>query len=468
MNFFNSTFHNLAKYPSIRIDANYRHFFDNMNGMVWPGSDLTLSKFLTPIQSPKISKGELQDEYSLIDMSNVNRRYNTLCNLTSVYEIGSDKIVISEGDIVIPKMQPRLGSIFTNDNHDSYLASSEFIEYTCDDSIVLPKYLFYVITHPQFSRCLFFAESGKNQRRVNSEDLLRFKIPYISIDKQKSFLSEISSIESQIESLKLKCVHPSKLIDRVLISFFNWDIAEIERIDGLKFFFSTTSEISSQSSSIRSSARFNKLSVILDVFKSNKFEWHLLEEFLIGRQTQNGWSPENSSLDDGTKIIGIDSINYDTHLDFNNPKYTSAEREDIENFYIKENDFFISRGNTVDLVALASIATDVDEDIIFPDIMIRLSVDESKYSKRFLAYLFNSILGRKYFKYSSRGKQQTMVKVSAEIVKAFQVPLLDVSVQSELATEIEKSLSSQNELLQKISTLRDEIDTILLKYLLNQ
>ena len=122
------------------------------------------------------------------------------------------------------------------------------------------------------------------------------------------------------------------------------------------------------------------------------------------------------------KIIGIDSINYDTHLEFSNPKFTSAEREDIENFYIKENDFFISRGNTVDLVALASIATDVDEDIIFPDIMIRLSIDESKISKRFLAYLFNSILGRKYFKYSSRGKQQTMVKVSAEIVKAFQIP----------------------------------------------
>ena len=96
-------------------------------------------------------------------------------------------------------------------------------------------------------------------------------------------------------------------------------------------------------------------------------------------------------------------------------------RSNIESYFAQDNDLFVSRGNTVDLVALASVIENLpdEKDIIFPDLFIRLDVDEEKINKKYLVYLFNSIIGRYYFKYSAKGKNQTMVKISSDEINGF-------------------------------------------------
>ncbi len=161
-------------------------------------------------------------------------------------------------------------------------------------------------------------------------------------------------------------------------------------------------------------------------------------------------------------VLGIDAIRKNGLLTFENLKYTNQTKSKIKDFIIKENDFFISRGNTVDLVALASVAKNIeDNEYIYPDLMIRITFDTTKINRDYLAYVFNSIIGRMYFKYAAKGKQQTMVKVSSNEIKQFVIPIIDTNEQERIVGEIKSRIEQQNSIKAKIEKLRAKIDEII-------
>ena len=54
----------------------------------------------------------MEDKEYLIDLGNIERRLNILTDLVKVSNIGSDKNILTEGDIIIPKLQPQMGNFF--------------------------------------------------------------------------------------------------------------------------------------------------------------------------------------------------------------------------------------------------------------------------------------------------------------------------------------------------------------------
>lgn len=459
--FFKTDLSKFAFLPSVRADVNFHFFFDVENANVWPNSSVELSQILIPVKSEKIEKGELEFEEKLIDLANIDRRYNQLINLCDVSEIGSDKNVLTEGDIVIPKIQPRMGNIFLNLDHKRYLGSSELIEYRIKEGTYYPKFFYYLITHPQFAKCLYYTESGKTHRRVNPTELLKYKIPFVRMEVQNEALSKIESIENKIKEHRTTLRKDQDIINSVIIRAFNLDIERLCRIDETHHFNFPFSMLSSSNYGIRDSVRYSKLQILEEAMLSHFGDFDSLDNFLCDVKTKNGWSPENNEIEGNSKILGIDSLHFNGVLTTDNPKYTNETRKDIDKFIIHEGDFFISRGNTVDLVALASVAQDIEEDFIFPDIMIKLFVDENKIDKMFLAYLFNSIIGRLYFKYASKGKQQTMVKVSSDTIRKFLIPKIMMSKQADIVNEIREETGKQINVHKAISLLRSEIDFII-------
>lgn len=457
---FITEFSKFASLPSMRSDVNYHYFFDIKDCNVWPNSSIELSEILKPIKSGKVDKGDLDSEELLIDLANIERRFNTLIDVREVAEIGSDKSIISDGDIVIPKIQPRLGNIFLNLNHKRYLGSSELIEYCFISDTFDPTFLFYIITHPLFAKCLYYTESGKTHRRVNPAELLKYRIPIIDKKDQNSALKIIIPIEQEIQKLKSALKADNDIINSVIIKTFNFNVDELKWLDELRYISVGFSELSESSVELRNSVRFTKMRLIQQEMMCHYQCYTALDEYLLPPKTKNGWSPENNELEGETKLMGIDSLHYNGILTIDNPKFTNETRDDIDSFYIKNGDFFVSRGNTVDLVALASIAEDIEEDLLYPDIMIKLYVDETKIDKQYLAYLFNSIIGRLYFKYASRGKQQTMVKVSSDTIRNFIIPVIPLEKQREIVKEIKKASDAQNKTRRKIQELRNIIDLI--------
>ena len=97
----------------LRLDEKYRVFADVQKYKAWDISNCyPLSFALKELNSPKLKKGELEDEYILIDLVNIERRGNSIVNAEKTNEIGSDKSLLKRGDIVIPKMEPKKGQFF--------------------------------------------------------------------------------------------------------------------------------------------------------------------------------------------------------------------------------------------------------------------------------------------------------------------------------------------------------------------
>ena len=159
-------------------------------------------------------------------------------------------------------------------------------------------------------------------------------------------------------------------------------------------------------------------------------------------------------------MFGIDALSKETIIKYDNLKYTNETKSNITDYFVREGDFFVSRGNTTDLVALASIVEFPEDemDIIFPDLFIRIIFDETVINNKYMAYLFNSIIGRLYFKYSAKGKNQTMVKISSSELNNFFLPIPSLHLQQKIVDEIKAELDKQEVINNQIKKERNIVN----------
>lgn len=374
-----------------------------------------------------------------------------------------DIIAVNTNDILISKVRPYLKKILLIDtSNNSYYYTSAFIKIHPKKH---PKLLYYSLK-TVFNQVLnSISRQGKGYPTLNEKDFYLLKFNKKKVDRlfSNSVLLEqkIKAIEKKIVKLKQKITSDEDIINSVIVDTFHFNIKELHRLDDLSFLSLDFKELSESSLELRDSVRFTKMRLLQQEMMRHYDDCTTLEEYLLSPMTKNGWSPENNELEGDTKLLGIDSLHFNGVLTTDNPKFTNETRVDIDNYFVNNGDFFVSRGNTVDLVALASIAENIEEDLLYPDLMIKLFVDETKIDKYFLVYLFNSIIGRLYFKYASKGKQQTMVKVSSDTIRNFVIPKITLNKQREIVKKIRKSSNEQNKLRKQIKDLRDEIDSII-------
>jgi type I restriction enzyme S subunit len=107
---------------------------------------------------------------------------------------------------------------------------------------------------------------------------------------------------------------------------------------------------------------------------------------------------------------------------------------------LRKDDFLISRSNTQELVGLVGIFNEEREDVSFPDTMMRLPVDESIVSKRFLQILLQSSRGRLHMMRTAAGTSNSMKKINRRSLNTFKVPVPSMSVQSAVISKVEKVL----------------------------
>ena len=138
----------------------------------------------------------------------------------------------------------------------------------------------------------------------------------------------------------------------------------------------------------------------------------------------------------------------------------------LAQYYVKDGDFYVSRGNTTDLVAMAAIAH-VKEDTpltVFPDLMIRVRFNE-KIVNEYVALVFNSSIGRYYFKYSAKGKNQTMVKVSKQELCDFFIPIPAIEMQERIVEAVHGELEKQRAIKNQLALLDAEKATLFMRLL---
>lgn len=363
-------------------------------------------------------------------------------------------------DILISKIRPYLNKNILISN-DSIFFTKAFIH-------IRPKInskLFYLALRKKFIHQLVaVSRQGKGYPTLREEDIktIRFPAKLIStlVENEELILNDIYRIESEIEELTATKTNTFDIINHIFSENFKINLEDLKKIDQTAILSVPLRDIKKYNSGLRTSFRWNKLQYIQDIIYADIDCIDTLGKYI--KSTKNGWSPVSIEGEDGIPVLGQEHFNTDGILKIKPSKATEQVRTNIDDFFIKKGDFFVSRGNTVDLVALASIVEEeIEDNIIYPDLYIKIELDESKIDKKYLAFLFNSFIGRIYFKYVAKGKNQTMVKVSSSELLNFRLPIPNKEIQLEIVESIENLLKQQILIDKNIDEKQSEIYEII-------
>ncbi|WP_205666549.1 restriction endonuclease subunit S domain-containing protein [Aminipila luticellarii] len=382
-----------------------------------------------------------------------------------------DIMCVDENDILISFLLPQDPAIVgkfirIRDKDKDIYFSTAFLRLKARKC---PQILYYCLKSLFYHDMVSIARIRKGYTgyaTLSKDDLkdMRFskKIIDTIFDNQERISDLIANKEREIDSLNDSILTAQEIIDSVFKREFEINTMKLYEIDCSKKQTISFNSYSDKNINCRLSYRWNKAVEIQneltrEVGCCQPLGLHILD-------TQNGWSPDCSEDSGDYQVLGLDAINKTGALSFDNPKYSSEYKKDFEKYVISNGNFFVSRGNTTDLVSLASIAF-IDDEVpttIYPDLMIKITFD-SNINTPYMAYAINSFIGRLYFKYASKGKNQTMVKVSPRELSDFMVPIPDIKTQEKIVCDIQAEIRKQDNIKEKIFQLRKQIDEMIIK-----
>lgn len=327
------------------------------------------------------------------------------------------------------------------------------------------RFLYYLMRTPLFREQVSdLAFRKKGQPGLNSDHLKEILLPEVPLDEQNRILGNLAPLNERSAQLQRAIIPIGNLIDSVLFSSFSIDKSAFDSIEKDNPLNINIIDIENNNTNIRFSYRWIKAVALQEHLKTNIRCCKKLGNYII--DTQNGWSPTCNNWKGTYQVLGVDAIARDGVMRFNNVKYSSEPNERIAQYYVKDGDFYVSRGNTTDLVAMAAIAH-VKEDTpltVFPDLMIRVRFNE-KIVNEYVALVFNSSMGRYYFKYSAKGKNQTMVKVSKQELCDFFIPIPAIEMQERIVEAVHGELEKQRAIKNQLALLDAEKATLFMRLL---
>lgn len=442
----------------LRLDEKYRVFADVQNYKAWDISNCyPLSLALKELNSPKFKKGELEDEFILIDLANIERRSNSIINADKVNEIGSDKSLLKNGDIIIPKMEPKKGQFFLNIKHNEYLGSTELVEYTINKNHFNPLFLYYLLVSPSLLNVLAWLESGKTHKRVNSSDLLKIQIPKVSLEIQNKVAEKIASLETKITDLKSSKLKLIDIINQVLGEEFSFDWDAFEKIKSKRQFTATLTDFS-KNVDCRFGYKFhNKAGQFIHDFLCSKTKTRIKdfisEPIVLGKSV----SPTNYDDEGQFYYIAMSNIKTWAFDPEDCKKVSESYALANQNKTVKKDDILLARSGegTIGKVALIEV-----EDIqgIFADFTQRIRL--KNYNPRLAYYYFRSDFFQ-YLVYTHKKGLGNNTNIFPSQIQEFPIPDWTGEKQMEIAKKIQSQIDAQSHIDREIEKNRAKINLII-------
>ena len=456
---FTANFSSIGHQKFLRFDPDYRNFFDVQNAKIFRNNNIIKLKFiLSELPSKKISKGDLEDKEYLIDLGNIERRLNILTDLVKVSNIGSDKNILTKGDIIIPKLQPQMGNFFLNEKHNKYIGSSELIEYKIKKNYN-PLFLYYLFTSKKFLNSLINLESGKTHRRVNPDDLIKVKIPLISIEKQNNIIDKIKPLLDRINEQRHNLKPVKEIINKTILSVTNMNMKKAE------FKKEEMNHLSSLVETANDELKFDislKYKYIFNNFVKNQSKFVWIEIGKIADIKGGKRLPKGETLleeDTGFKYLRVDDLSWSGYFNYENIKFISKRNKDIiKNYIANTNDILLTIvGATVGKCGL--LPKILDGENITENFSRLIIKNQKEYLPEYVNYCLQSKLcSVQIEEFKGRGSQG---KLALFRIKKIKIPKLQSKDQLKIINQIKKELDYQEELKKKIESQRDNIDEVI-------
>lgn len=169
---------------------------------------------------------------------------------------------------------------------------------------------------------------------------------------------------------------------------------------------------------------------------------------------KNGYSPVEADSWTGIGMLGLGCLTKDGFV-LSQVKNAPEADKKIHKAILDNGDFLISRSNTRDLVGLVGVFSNPGYPCIYPDLMVRLHFN-ADVSSEYMQHVFQCGVVRRQLQKNATGTSESMVKITAKVIKnvIFQCP--SVSEQS----RINDVIFAQQKTVQEAMTIHGKLLSI--------
>jgi restriction endonuclease S subunit len=191
----------------LRLGAQYYAFFEVHQGLLFDEDvkydRVPLGRLIKKHKAQVLKKGTLDKSYILLDLEQLEAKTGKIIDETNeVEEIGSDKVLFGDADIIISKIDPYLAYVFINDKSKNYIGTTELVPFKLINNNVNIHYLKYCLLSNEHITKSALIMYGKRHPRIHIKDLLSIKIPLPDLEIQQKIVSEIQQREEKSNQYK--------------------------------------------------------------------------------------------------------------------------------------------------------------------------------------------------------------------------------------------------------------------------
>lgn len=183
----------------------------------------------------------------------------------------------------------------------------------------------------------------------------------------------------------------------------------------------------------------------------------------------NGISPKEVKYETKIRSLSLSATTSGV-FDSNAFKYVELDNNTASKYWLKKNDLLIQRSNSRELVGTSCIYYGDDNLFIYPDLMMRMQVQQN-IKLAYIDYVLKSPHVRNYFSKNASGTSDSMPKINQTIVCNTLIPLPPLAEQKRIVAAIEKFMPLIEEYGKKetqLKSINEKIGTLTKKAILQE
>ena len=358
---------------------------------------------INPLDNP----GEVYELYSVPS-------FDSQCpEIIKGSEIGSSKITVEDGDVLVCKINPRINRVWVVKHHTDHplLASSEWI--VVRNSKMDSNYLKWYFSSPTFRNLLVsqVAGIGGSLTRAQPKQVAKYPVPIVDIYEQRRIAAVLDKVSGLIAKRREQLDKLDELVKARFVEMFGdpvsnpkgWNIVELSHcLEGID----------------------NGKSLVCDT-----------------RPRQGNWPA----------ILKLSAATYGYYQ----PKENKAmlnENEFVNSAAVQTGDLLFTRKNTPELVGMCAYVYETPDKLMMPDLIFRLNTNETC-NKIFLWKLINHELFRENIKAISSGSAKSMSNISKERLLELKIILPPIGLQRKFADFVRQTDKSKLTIQQSLDKL---------------
>jgi type I restriction enzyme S subunit len=329
--------------------------------------------------------------------------------------------VIQENDVIYNKLFAWKGTFgIVSAELDGMFVSDKFPTYELDEAKVDRNYLQWYFRYPPLweqARQMSTGSAALSKLTLNPPRFVDLTIPLVSLSEQRRIAAKVQRLAVKIDEAR----------------------------------------------SIQTNLRDGQRSLWSAYLRemSQRFPHDGTLDRVLRCKPRNGWSAKCDNAEDGVAVLTLAAV---TGFDFvpSAHKRTSLPTYSDAHYWLRHGDLLMTRSNTPQLVGHAAIYNGMPTPCIYPDLMMRLDVDESVADRTFVWRWLQTPVVRDYVEHNAKGTSPTMKKISQPIVMKIPFPKeIKVAEQRRIVAYLDGLQAKVDELKRLQALAAAELDALL-------